>query len=137
MRVTPTLVDSNVLIDILSRNSAWANWSSQALVELGSEGPLIINTVIYAEVSQRYSRKEVLDRELPEDTFIRENIPWTAAFLAGKAYLDYRHRGGRRRSPLPDFFIGAHAAVAGLRLLTRDESRYRTYFPTVDLIVPK
>ena len=80
------------------------------------EGPLIINGVIYAEVSQRYSRKELLDHELPQEVFIREHLPWSAAFLAGKAYLGYRRRGGPRRSPLPDFFIGAHAAVADLRL---------------------
>jgi hypothetical protein len=104
------------------------------LVEAGSEGPLVINAVIYAEVSQRYSRKELLDHELPEDAFLREAIPWVAAFLAGKAFVEYRRRGGHRRSPLPDFFIGAHAAVAGLRLLTRDSGRYRTYFPTVDLV---
>lgn len=95
-----TLVDSNVLIDVLSGDPAWSDWSSQALVELGSEGPLVINAVIYAEVSHRYSRKELLDRELPENEFIRENIPWAAAFLAGKVYVDYRRRGGRRRSPL-------------------------------------
>jgi predicted nucleic acid-binding protein len=132
-----TLVDSNVLIDVLSGDSTWRDRSSQALAKLGSEAPLVINPVIYAEVSHRYSRKELLDRELPEDAFLRENIPWAAAFLAGKAYLDYRARGGSRRSPLPDFFIGAHAAVAGLRLLTRDASRYRTYFPTVELIIPE
>jgi predicted nucleic acid-binding protein len=134
--VVATLVDSNVLIDVLSGESAWAEWSSQALSELGSEGHLVINPVIYAEVSQRYSRKEDLDRELPEEMFIRESIPWAAAFLAGKAYLAYRRRDGARRSPLPDFFIGAHAAVVGFRLLTRDASRYRTYFPTVDLVAP-
>jgi predicted nucleic acid-binding protein len=134
--MTGTLVDSNVLIDVLSADFAWGEWSSQALAELGSEGPLFVNAVIYAEVSQRYSRKELLDHELPADVFIRKNIPWSAAFLAGKAFTDYRRRGGNRRSPLPDFFIGAHAAVEGLRLLTRDASRYRTYFPTVDLIAP-
>ena len=135
--MTATLVDSNVLIDVLSGDSAWTDWSSQALVELGSEGPLVINAVIYSEISQRYSSRELLDRELPEEAFLRENIPWAAAFLAGKVFLDYRRRGGQRRSPLPDFFIGSHAAVAGLRLLTRDTSRYRTYFPTVELIVPE
>ena len=134
--MTATLVDSNVLIDILSGDSAWADWSSQALAELGAEGPLVINAVIYAEVSHRYTRKETLDRELPEDVFIRENMPWAAAFLAGKAYAQYRRQGGHRRSPLPDFFIGAHASVAGLRLLTRDSARYRTYFPSLDLISP-
>lgn len=132
-----TLVDSNVLIDVLSGDSAWGDWSSQALAKLGSEAPLVINAVIYAEVSHRYSRKEVLDHELPEDVFIRESLPWTAAFLAGKAYVQYRRHGGHRRSPLPDFFIGAHASVAGLRLLTRDTTRYRTYFPAVELIVPE
>jgi predicted nucleic acid-binding protein len=134
--VTATLVDSNVLIDVFSREAPWAEWSSEALARLGSDGPLVINAVIYAEISHRYSSKEVLDRALPEDRFMRENIPWAAAFLAGKAFSDYRRRGGQRRSPLPDFFIGAHAAVTGLRLLTRDASRYRTYFPTVELIVP-
>lgn len=132
-----TLVDSNVLIDVLSGDSAWADWSSRALARLGSEGPLVINAVIYAEVSHRYTRKELLDHELPQDAFIREDIPWTAAFLAGKAYVAYRRRGGYRRSPLPDFFIGAHAAVAGLRLLTRDSARYRTYFPNLDLVAPE
>lgn len=134
--MTGTLVDSNVLIDVLSGDFAWGEWSSETLARLGSEGPLVINAVIYAEVSQRYSRKELLDHELPADVFIREEIPWSAAFLAGKAFLDYRRRGGQRRSPLPDFFIGAHAAVRGLRLLTRDASRYETYFPTVGLVVP-
>lgn len=134
--MTGTLVDSNVLIDVLSADVTWGEWSSQALASLGSEGPLVINAVIYAEISQRYSRKELLDHELPADVFLREDIPWSAAFLAGKAFFDYRRRGGNRRSPLPDFFIGAHAAVKGMRLLTRDASRYRTYFPTIELIVP-
>ena len=135
--MTATLVDSNVLIDVLSEDPAWGDWSSQALDGLGSAGPLVINAVIYAEVSHRYSSKELLDLELPENWFIRENVPWPAAFLAGKVFLEYRRRGGRRRSPLPDFFIGAHAATAGLRLLTRDAARYRTYFPTVELVTPE
>jgi predicted nucleic acid-binding protein len=135
--MTGTLVDSNVLIDVLSADFAWGKWSGQALASLGSDSQLVINPVIYAEVSQRYSRKELLDHELPADVFLRKGIPWAAAFLAGKAFNDYRRRGGNRRSPLPDFFIGAHAAVEGLRLLTRDASRYRTYFPTVELIAPE
>lgn len=135
--MTATLVDSNVLIDVFSGDPAWVNWSSRALSELGADGPLVINPVIYAEVSHRYSNKELLDEELPSDTFLREDVPWAAAFLAGKAFADYRLRGGQRRSPLPDFFIGAHAAVGGMRLLTRDASRYRTYFPTVELIAPE
>jgi predicted nucleic acid-binding protein len=135
--VAATLVDSNVLIDVLSGNAEWAEWSEGAIRQAGAQGPLVINEVIYAEVSARYSRIEVFDRELAADIFQREHTPWPAAFLAGKAFVEYRRRGGRRRSPLPDFFIGAHAAVAGLRLLTRDPGRYRTYFPTLDLIAPE
>jgi hypothetical protein len=97
---------------------------------------LIINPVIYAETSVRFTKIEELDAALPTDLFEREPIPYEAAFLAGKAYLAYRRRGGARRSPLPDFFIGAHAAVSGYRLLTRDPARYRAYFPKLSLIAP-
>jgi hypothetical protein len=135
--VPATLVDSNVLIDILSRDSEWGDWSNAAVQRVGADGPLVINEVIYAEVSTRYSSLEVFERELPADDFQREHTPWPAAFLAGKAFVEYKRRGGRRRSPLPDFFIGAHAAIAGLRLLTRDPGRYRTYFPTLELIAPE
>lgn len=131
-----TLVDSNVLIDVLDEESPWSASSALALEAAGSAGPIVINQIIYAEISVRYEDTDELDIDLPEDIFLREQLPWTAAFLAGKAFADYRRRGGHRRSPLPDFFIGAHAAVAQLRLLTRDESRYRTYFPTVELVVP-
>lgn len=132
-----TLVDSNVLIDALSGDPVWSAWSLSALRRAGAEGPLVINEVIYAEVSARYSRIEQLERDLPREDFLREHTPWPAAFLAGKAFTEYRGRGGDRRSPLPDFFIGAHAALVGLRLLTRDAARYRTYFPTVELIAPE
>lgn len=132
-----TLVDSNVLIDVLSRDPEWGDWSDAAVQRIGAVGPLVINEVIYAEVSARYSSIEVFEHELPADDFQREHTPWPAAFLAGKAFVEYKRRGGRRRSPLPDFFIGAHAAVAGLGLLTRDPMRYRTYFPTVELIAPE
>jgi predicted nucleic acid-binding protein len=135
--VPATLVDSNVLIDILSHDPVWADWSDAAVQRIGAAGPLVINEVIYAEVSARYSSIEILERELPADYFQREHTPWPAAFLAGKAFVEYKRRGGRRRSPLPDFFIGAHAAVAGLRLLTRDPTRYRSYFPTLELIAPE
>lgn len=131
-----TLVDSNVLIDVIDGTLDWSERSSAALERVGAAGPVVINEVIYAEVSVRYEDTDELDRDLPVDYFQRERMPWPAAFLAGKAFLAYRSRGGIRRSPLPDFFIGAHAAVAGLRLLTRDASRYRTYFPTVELITP-
>lgn len=132
-----TLIDSNVLIDVLDGDAVWSQRSAEALEVVGAAGPIVINQVIYAEVSVRYEDTDELDVDLPIDLFQREQLPWPAAFLAGKAFADYRRRGGRRHSPLPDFFIGAHAAVTGMRLLTRDANRYRTYFPTVDLIVPK
>jgi predicted nucleic acid-binding protein len=135
--VVATLVDSNVLIDVIEGTLVWSDWSMAALEVAGSAGPVVINQVIYAEVSVRYADTDELDLDLPLDYFQREQIPWPAAFLAGKAFVEYRRRSGRRGSPLPDFFIGAHAAVAGLRLLTRDASRYRTYFPTVELIAPE
>lgn len=134
--MTATLVDSNVLIDVLDHDPHWRRRSASALITAGRAGPIVINQVIYAEISVRYVDTDELDRDLPFDDFQREQLPWAAAFLAGKAFAEYRRQGGRRRSPLPDFFIGAHAAVAGLQLLTRDESRYRTYFPTVKLLVP-
>lgn len=131
-----TLVDSNVLIDVIEGGLEWSDRSAVALEQVGAMGPVVINPLIYAEVSVRYEDTDELDLDLPVDLFQREQLPWPAAFLAGKAFAEYRRRGGRRRSPLPDFFIGAHAAVADMRLLTRDAARYRTYFPTVDLIVP-
>lgn len=134
--MTATLIDSNVLIDVLPEDPEWGEWSLGAIKQAGALEPLVINEVIYAEVSSRYLRIEDLDRVLPVDYYQRERMPWPAAFFAGRAFVKYRRRGGLRRSPLPDFFIGGHAAVAGLRLLTRDPKRYRTYFPTVELIAP-
>ncbi len=134
--MTATLVDSNVLIDILSSDSEWSEWSSESLVEASGAGPLVISPVIYAEVSVRFSRAEELEWALSRELIEREPIPWPAAFLAGKVFLEYRRRGGARRSPLPDFFIGAHAAVTAMRLLTRDAARYREYFPRLQLIAP-
>lgn len=131
-----TLIDSNVLLDIIDESQEWSEWSTEAVEEAGDHGPLVINPVIYAEVSVRFSRIEDVEVALSPDYFVRAPLPWEAAFLAGKCFLDYRGRGGAKRSPLPDFFIGAHAAVTGLRLLTRDGSRYRSYFPTVTLIAP-
>jgi hypothetical protein len=130
------LVDSNVLLDILTESPTWWSWSSAALLAAGNRAELVINPIIYAEGSVRFSSIQVFDAELAGASFIREPIPYAAAFLAGKAYLDYRRRGGVRTSPLPDFFIGAHAAVARYELLTRDPSRYRTYFPSLRLIAP-
>jgi len=134
--MTSVLIDSNVLLDVASADSVWRPWSDAALSRAADSGRLVINPVVFAEVSVRYSTLEALEAALPQTVFDREALPWEAAFLAGKAHLAYRRRGGARTSPLPDFFIGAHAAVAGYRLLTRDPARYRTYFPDVALIAP-
>jgi predicted nucleic acid-binding protein len=131
-----TLVDSNVLFDFLSEDEEWFDWSSSILEQTADAGTLAINPVIYAEVSVRYERIEDLEAALPTDYFMRLALPWEAAFLAGKSFARYRRRGGSKRSPRPDFFVGAHAAVAGLQLLTRDARRYRTYFPKVKIIAP-
>jgi predicted nucleic acid-binding protein len=134
--MTATLVDSNVLLDVITEDTVWYAKCAEALSHMADRGRLVLNPVIYAEVSVRYSRIEELDAALPMEMFDREPIPYQAAFLAGKAFLTYKRRGGARNSPLPDFLIGAHAAIAGYQLVTRDEARYRTYFPTLDLIVP-
>jgi hypothetical protein len=131
-----TLVDSNVLLDIIFEDVQWCSWSEEMLRKAADAGPLLINQVIYAEVSASYKTIEELESRLPADDFVRSSIPWEAAFLAGKCFLRYKRAGGTRRSPLPDFFIGAHAAVSGLYLLTRDATRYRTYFPGIRLISP-
>jgi predicted nucleic acid-binding protein len=133
---TGTLVDSNVLIDIATRDPDWYAWSAGALGSALSSGEVAINPVIYAEVSVRFARIEAVERVIPREDFARLALPWDAAFLAGRAFVSYRRAGGARRSPLPDFYIGAHAAVAGMALLTRDASRYRTYFPKLRLISP-
>lgn len=120
----------------MTEDDAWLEWSSGELARAANAGPLYINPVIYAEVSVRFNRIEDLDDALPRADHERLPLPWEAAFLAGKAFLEYRRNRGPRTSTLPDFFIGAHAAVAELRLLTRDPGRYRTYFPTVALATP-
>ncbi len=135
--MTPILVDSNVLIDVLSGPGAWTAWSADALRRAADEAVIVINPIIYGEVSIGFAAVEALDQDLPAAWIRREDIPYPAAFLAGKCFVDYRRRGGTRRTPLPDFYIGAHAAVAGYRLLTRDARRYRTYFPTLELIAPE
>lgn len=132
-----TLVDSNVLLDILTRDPVWENWSTDALADAAEAGPLFINPIVYSEVSVRFTTVETLEDALPAQDYRREPIPWAAAFLAGKVFLDYRRNKGTKSTALPDFFIGAHAAIAGLDLLTRDVGRYRTYFPTVALIAPE
>lgn len=131
------LVDANVLLDVMTQDERWFEWSSNALARAADRHRLVINPIVYAEVSIRYSRVEDLDAALPNALFDREPLPYEAAFLAGKAFLAYRRRGGTKGSPLPDFFIGAHAAVAGYDLLTRDAARYRTSFPKLSVIAPE
>lgn len=134
--MSAVLVDSNVLIDILTDDPTWGAWSAGALSGVADDSRLVINPIIYAEVSVHYSRIEDLEAALPGNMVERESIPYAAAFLAGKAFLSYRRQGGLKRSPLPDFLIGAHAAIAGYRLLTRDDRRFRSYFPRLTLISP-
>ena len=131
-----TLIDSNVLIDALTEDPIWFDWSSHALASCANLGILAINPIIYAEVSVSFDRIEDLESVLTGDYFKRLPLPWEAAFLAAKCFVEYKKRSGAKMSPLPDFYIGAHAAVQGLRLLTRDARRYRTYFPKLDLITP-
>jgi len=134
--VRGTLVDSNVLFDILSDDAEWTDWSAAMLTAAANRGPIIINPIVYAEVSVRYERIEDIDAALPEEYFVRQALPWEAGFLAAKCFVAYRRRGGTRTAPLPDFYIGAHAAVAGLTLLTRDPKRYLAYLPKLPLICP-
>ena len=130
------LVDSNVLLDVATNDPNWCDWSERALAECAEYTTLTINPIIYAEVSVDYTTIEALDASLPATLYQREPLPWEAGFLAGKCLLLYRRRGGLRNSPLPDFYIGAHAAVRHLALLTRDAARYRSYFPKLEIIAP-
>ena len=130
------LVDTNVLLDLVTDDPDWAEWSLARLEEAALAGPIVINDVVYAEMSIRYDRIEDLDAMLALSGIAMAPAPRPALFLAGKAFRQYRMAGGTRTGVLPDFFIGAHAAVERWPLLTRDTSRYRTYFPTVTLIGP-
>ena len=136
MITSPVLVDSNVILDIATEDKQWLEWSADALARCGESSVLVINPLIYAEVSVGIDRIEDLDDAIPAEYYRRESLPWDAAFLAGKVFLRYRQAGGVRRSPLPDFYIGAHAAVLGYRLLTRDARRYSTYFSGLTLVSP-
>lgn len=130
------LVDSNVILDVVTEDQKWFEWSAGQIERLAEDHMLVINPIIYAEVSIGFDRIEDLDVALPVEFFRREPLPWEAGFLAGKGFVKYRRLGGERRSPLPDFYIGAHAAVRGIPLLTRDAGRYKTYFPRLALISP-
>ncbi|BAZ80606.1 type II toxin-antitoxin system VapC family toxin [Sphaerospermopsis kisseleviana CS-549] len=130
------LVDSNIILDIVTEDPNCFEWSSNKLTEYAEQTQLNINPIIYAEISIGFQKIEELEAVLPLNVFHRLELPWEAAFLAGKCFAKYRQQGGTKRSPLPDFYIGAHAAIANMILLTRDVNRYRTYFPTLEIIAP-
>ena len=131
-----TLVDSNVLIDLFDETSEWREWSDAMITACGNRGALVINPIVYAEVAAGFVDLDELDAALSPDFLRREPLPWAAGFVAGHAFVRYRRLGGRRPSVLPDFYIGAHAAVAEYTLLTRDPRRYRYYFPKLRLVSP-
>ncbi len=134
--MTDILVDSNIILDVVTEDPKWYEWSAGQLEKLAERHTLVINPIIYSEVSIGFDRIEDLDQTLPPDFFRRDPLSWEAGFLAGKCFIKYRRTGGKGRSPLPDFYIGAHAAISGMALLTRDTKRYRTYFPKLALISP-
>lgn len=131
------LVDSNVIIDVFTQDRSWRGWSEAALSDAADRDDVAINPIIFAEIASGFATMSDLDRHLGVEAFRRLPLPYEAGFVAGRAFVEYRRRGGLRTSPLPDFYIGAHAAVSGLSLLTRDARRYAGYFPTVRLISPQ
>ena len=134
--MSSTLVDSNVLIDLFDEDSEWRDWSDAMVTRAADRGALVINPIVFAEVSAGFESLDDVDAALPASFIRRESLSWEAAFLAGRAFVQYRRRGGVRPAPLPDFYIGAHAAVAGYTLLTRDARRYRHYFPKLKVVAP-
>ncbi len=130
-----TIVDSNIFLDLFSQDVQWATWSAEQLVAALSAGPVIINPLIYAEISLGFAKIEDLDAALPPEV-VREDLPWDAAFLAARCFAQYRRAGGTRRSPHPDFYIAAHAAITGRALLTRDRPKYREFLPTLTVNSP-
>ena len=135
--MSDTLVDANILIDIFADDPAWKGWSASQLIAARTAGALVINPIIYAEVSAAFPTQRKLDEALGVERYRREGLPWEAAFNAGRAFLAYRRAGGNKRSPLPDFYIGAHAEVKGYTLLTRDFTRYRSAFPAIRIVSPE
>jgi predicted nucleic acid-binding protein len=134
--MSDTLVDTNVLVDIFNNDPEWDEWSEERIDEARRIGGLVINPLIYAEICGGYPTQRQTDQALSTLVFRRENLPWEAAFNASRAFLAYRRTGGAKRSPLPDFYIGAHAEVKGYTLLTRDPGRYRQYFPALQIVAP-
>jgi len=131
------LVDANVLLDVLTDDPQWYGWSAAQLDACAAAAQLCIDPIVYAEVSVGFERIEELDAALPPDAFTRLELPWEAGFLAGKAFVQYRRARGSGGSPLPDFYIGAHAAIDDMTLLTRDAKRYRTDYPRLELVCPR
>jgi predicted nucleic acid-binding protein len=134
--MTSTLVDSNVLLDVLSEDADWVAWAMDKLRASREAGPLVINPLIYAETAPSFDDIVGFDRILESNGIAREDLPWDAAYLAGQRHAIYRKKGGSRERTLPDFLIGAHAVVKRHRLLTRDARRFRSYFPSLDIIAP-
>lgn len=130
------LVDANIILDIVTEDPKWFDWSSSTLSQCAEEGKLWINPIIYAEVSVGFSSIEELEDVLPQTIFHRASLPWEAGFLAGKCFLRYRKMAGNKTTALPDFYIGAHAAVSDLTLITRDRGRFNTYFPKLKIMCP-
>jgi len=130
------MVDSNVLIDVIENDPNWTEWSVAHLEAAMLDGGLVINPIIYAELAAGFADVETLEASIAPFRLIREPLPWEAAFMASQAFKRYRKRGGKKRSPMPDFYIGAHASLGGYRLLTRDPLRYREYFSRLDVIAP-
>lgn len=129
------LIDSNVLLDIFTEDPHWFSWSSEQLATLSEHNSLCINPIIYSEISRNFNSSKELDQSLPSE-ILRVSLPWEAAFLASKAFVQYKKKGGGKHSKLPDFFIGAHASTENMLLLTRDTNRYKTYFPKLRLATP-
>lgn len=130
------LIDSNIILDIVTEDPTWFEWSSSTLSQCAEDGKLYINPIIYAEVSVGFSKIEELDEVLPISIFHRAPLPWEAGFLAGKCFLRYRKSTGNKTAPLPDFYIGAHASISKFTLVTRDRGHFKTYFPQLKTICP-
>jgi predicted nucleic acid-binding protein len=130
------LFDSNVLLDIATADVVWLPWAEARFREVTSQGPILVNPIIYAELAPAFANREALEQWLPSTLFQRLPLPYAAGWRAAQAFVQYRRAGGARSSPLPDFYIGAQAELEGLTLVTRDAARYRTYFPAVTLIAP-
>ena len=131
------MLDSNVLLDIVTADPKWLDWSTQQFRESAAEDHVLINPIIYAEIAPAFDSQAALDRWLRPTLFRRLRLPYLAGYRAGQAFVAYRERGGTKTSPLPDFYIGAHAEFEHLTLVTRDAARYRAYFPKLTLITPE